>query len=289
MPPSSRQFSEMEWSSRFTRARLSGHPEDMLLLADEAPAEGLQLWAYRETAEMLAEQGQRQLAAQACVAALTLAPGDRDCGKLLQRLAKQPPGASRDAFPGSIFLFSGHMIDKPGRKPPRFPADKVPLAAQAIAAQLDELEAGEPDIAIASGACGGDLLFAEAALQRGCRLQIYLPFEIEEFLFHSVSFAGEAWKQRFAAAARHPQTGMRIMPRELGPPPEGVNPYERVNIWMLYAALGGGVEQVHFICLWNRQGGDGRGGTRHLHDAVAARGGQVHVLDTRQIFQLEAS
>ena len=289
MPSSSRQFPEAAWSRWFAGARAAGRAEDMLVLADEAPGSDLQLQAYRAAAHRLAQGGQHQFAGEICDKVLASAPGDPDCLALQREIAASPPPVPAHTFPRKIFLFSGHMVDKPDRKPPRFPAEKVPLAAQAIAAQLDALGCSGADLAIASGACGGDLLFAEAVQQRHCRLQIYLPFETDEFLARSVGFAGEMWEQRFAQASRHPQTGMRIMPRELGPPPEGASAYERVNIWMLYAALSGGVERVHFICLWNRQGGDGRGGTRHLHDAVADRGGKVHVLDTRQIFQLEES
>ena len=66
--------------------------------------------------------------------------------------------------PRYVFLFSGHMIDAPGRCRPRFPPDKEKIAAQAIAKKLDELGAGPGDLALCGGACGGDLLFAEACL-----------------------------------------------------------------------------------------------------------------------------
>ncbi len=39
-----------------------------------------------------------------------------------------------DSSPRKVALFSGHMIDAPGRAKPRFPPDKEPLAANAIAA-----------------------------------------------------------------------------------------------------------------------------------------------------------
>jgi len=51
-----------------------------------------------------------------------------------------------------VFLFSGHMIDKAGRTPPRFPPDKEPVAAKAISDKLDELEAGPVDLAICAAA-----------------------------------------------------------------------------------------------------------------------------------------
>ena len=44
-----------------------------------------------------------------------------------------------DWTPRKVVLFSGHMIDAPGREKPRFPPDKEPIAANAIAkmASLD--------------------------------------------------------------------------------------------------------------------------------------------------------
>ena len=44
--------------------------------------------------------------------------------------------------PRQVFLFSGHMVDAPDRASPRFPADKEPIAAQRIAAALDQLGRG---------------------------------------------------------------------------------------------------------------------------------------------------
>src|SRR5882757_3497110 len=87
--------------------------------------------------------------------------------------------------PRQVFLFSGHMVDAPDRSPPRFPPDKEPLAAAAIDKLLDELGAGTTDVAISSGACGGDLLFAESCLQRRLRVEIYLPLMQEEFVKES--------------------------------------------------------------------------------------------------------
>jgi hypothetical protein len=44
--------------------------------------------------------------------------------------------------PRKVALFSGHMIDAPGREKPRFPPDKEPIAARAIAKALSDLEVG---------------------------------------------------------------------------------------------------------------------------------------------------
>jgi len=79
--------------------------------------------------------------------------------------------------PRQVFLFSGHMIDAPDRKEPRFPADKESIAAAAMAAKLEELKAGAEDQAFCGGACGGDILFAEACLERGVRVDVLIPFD----------------------------------------------------------------------------------------------------------------
>lgn len=183
-----------------------------------------------------------------------------------------------------VFLFSGHMIDAPNRPEPRFPPDKEPIAAAAIAAKLDELGAGPGDLALCSGACGGDILFAEACLARGVRVEIRIPFNIPEFLTRSVTFAGERWRSRFFAIINTPLATLFVMPDELGPCPPDVSPYVRTNLWLLHSALALGEEKVHFICLWNRQGGDGPGGTEHLYEEVNKRTGQVHVLDSNKLF-----
>ena len=74
------------------------------------------------------------------------------------------------AMPGTVLLFSGHMIDAPGRKQPRFPADKESIARDAIVDTLTQAGAGPGDLAICGAACGGDLIFAEACLARGMGL-----------------------------------------------------------------------------------------------------------------------
>src|SRR5271168_3506520 len=92
-----------------------------------------------------------------------------------------------------VVLFSGHMIDAPDRAKPRFPADKEPIAARAIAAALADLDIGPHDLCICGGACGGDLLFAEAALALSARPELYIPFDEPTFLEKSVDFADGDW------------------------------------------------------------------------------------------------
>ncbi|MBK7565878.1 MAG: tetratricopeptide repeat protein [Propionivibrio sp.] len=188
-----------------------------------------------------------------------------------------------------VFLFSGHMIDTPDRAEPRFPASQEKTAAAAIAAKLDELgmgEGGERDLAICGGACGGDTLFAEAALRRGCRVHLHLQFNEADFLQASVAFAGESWIDRYYAIKEHALARIRLQLDELGPPPKGSNPYVRNNLWQLYTALAHGVDKVRFVGLWNGEGGSGPGGTQNMVETVRRYAGRVSIIDTRQLFGL---
>ena len=187
-----------------------------------------------------------------------------------------------DTEPRKVLLFSGHMIDAPDRKAPRFPPDKQSVARAAIAALLAQLDAGPQDLAISSAACGGDLLFAEAALARGTRLELYLPFDLATFARESVDFAGGDWHARFKAACA--ASRLHLMPAERGALAAGANPYVLNNLWMLEAASRWGAEKVDVVCLWNGQGGDGPGGTQHLMDQVRRQRGRAHWLDTSRLW-----
>ena len=177
------------------------------------------------------------------------------------------------------------MIDAPGRKKPRFPPEKEAIAAQAIAGALADLHVGPDDLCICGGACGGDLLFAEAALARSALLEIYIPFEEPTFLEKSVDFANKDWRARFFAAKA--RSALHVAPDELGPAPEGEDPYERDNRWMLDAALRFGASRVDFVCLWNGEGGDGPGGAKHMMEEVRKRGGRSNWLDTRTLWGVQ--
>jgi hypothetical protein len=187
-----------------------------------------------------------------------------------------------DRPPNNVVLFSGHMIDAPDRKSPRFPPDKAPVAAAAIADTLAKMGAAASDLAICGGACGSDLLFAEACLARGMALEFYIPFDEPTFLTNSVDFAGADWHDRFVAAKS--RATLHVMPDELGPLPAGDNPYERNNRWMLDQAARFGGDRMAFITLWNGQGGDGPGGTQHFMEEAGRKSARIYWLDTRKLW-----
>lgn len=274
------------WHRHFEVALKCKHPGDVLLLADEAPSAALRLEGRRMAGKALIELKQYALALEQIEAALQLDPTDasvqHDRHIVLDRLGRHDEAPS---LPRRVFLFSGHMIDAPDRATPRFPADKEGVAADTLGAQLDALGMGANDLAICGGACGGDILFAEATLARGCPVQLHLQFREADFLRDSVAFAGKHWVDRFHALKANALTSIRVQPDDLGPPPDDVNPYERNNLWQLYTALALGADKVHFIGLWNGAGGAGPGGTRHMVDEVRKHAGRVFIVDTRSLTQ----
>jgi hypothetical protein len=138
------------------------------------------------------------------------------------------------------------------------------------------------DLAICGGACGGDLLFAEASLARGMAIELYIPFDEPTFLANSVDFADADWHNRYLATKS--KAILHVMPDELGPLKTGENPYERNNQWMLESAARFGDEKISFIALWNGEGGDGPGGTQHFMDEARRRTERIFWLDTRKLW-----
>jgi len=185
-----------------------------------------------------------------------------------------------------VFLFSGHMIDRPDRPDPRFPADKSPIAAARIGEALDALGATPGAIAFAQAAAGGDILFGEACIARGIRLQILLPLPEAEFIKASIlpSAEGETWRQRYLALRDKLSMPIRVMPPSYGSDSPTKNPFELCNRWLLDSALAQDAEHLAFICLWNGDDGDAAGGTAHMVKEVKRRAGQVIWLDTRRLW-----
>ncbi len=92
-----------------------------------------------------------------------------------------------------VVAFTGHMLDAPGRKSPRFVEGAVDAVRDRIAELLDRLDVR---IGYASAACGADVLFHECLQQRGGEGNVILPFDRGEFFRTSIEFAGQAWVRR---------------------------------------------------------------------------------------------
>lgn len=188
---------------------------------------------------------------------------------------------SRDPW---IVVFTGPMLDAPLCARECFPADMAPLAAAEIVLRLALLDAGPGDLALCDGASGGGLLFAEAALARGMRLELRLPFDEERFLRESVAFAGQQWLSRYLRVRAHPKTVLYCLPQAAMLP--GSDPFAEVGYWQLNAALAHGSDRVWLMLLWDRAGAfDTGSGTAQLMEAMHRYTGQVITIDAARLLR----
>lgn len=280
------------WITFFAAAEREHRIGDLLLLAEEAPSDTQKLEAYHTAGLGLVEQGQFTLARTQFENALKIAPSDSLSQQQLQKLSRPlSEPVLGELQPRLVFLFTGHMIDKKGRADPRFPPHKELIAANAIVHALQEQGADSGDLAICGGASGGDLLFAEACLERGLQLDIYLPLQESAFLAASVSFEKDVpghvcdtWASRYLAVKNHPLVRTWITPDNLGPLPDQCDPYARNNLRQLYTAVSYGPEKVLVLALWDGKEGDGPGGTADMIQQAKARGAKALIIDTKKAF-----
>jgi hypothetical protein len=199
--------------------------------------------------------------------------------------ARAADAASTAAPPRQAIVFSGHMVDAPGRPVPRFPPALVEPAARRIDAALAAIDAGPRDVAFTQGAAGGDLLFAESCLARGVALRLLLPLDEREFVARSLLAVqdGAAWHARYRAVVARLAHAPSEAPRVLGALADGEDPFVRGNLWLLESARATGAARLCCICLWDGGGGDGPGGTRHFVEAVQGAGGSVVRIDTQSL------
>ncbi|MBN1667140.1 MAG: DUF4071 domain-containing protein [Anaerolineales bacterium] len=181
-----------------------------------------------------------------------------------------------------VFLFVGHRIDPHGSKLRRFPLEMEKEAAKRINAALEKFKAVEGDLAVTTGAAsGGDILFIEACLQRGLRVEIHLPISEPDYVAANV---GDDWKDRFYSLRNHPNVNIRMQEDHVGRVKPGDNAYERNNRWSLYSSLIGGIGRLRLIALW-----DGLSATAkdqdgklvsHMVEEMRRMGGYIEHLNT---------
>lgn len=178
-----------------------------------------------------------------------------------------------------MILCSGHMIDAPGRKEPRFPAIKESAVRERIAAQLEEWRVGAGDIAISGGARGADILFSEEALKRHARGMLLVALPEEDYLKASVRLPESDWERRYHMLRGKCET--RFQHEKLGPVPEGMNVFARNNLWLIdtaqeLAAAG----NIFALLVWDEKPtGDGPGGTSDFAQRIAEGGGHIAIIN----------
>ena len=211
--------------------------------------------------------------------------------------AGPPQACAEQAAPGPqpsrSLLFTGHRIDAPGRKSPRFPPDREDVARQAIRRAIESELKRPGGVAggIAGGASGGDILFHETCADLGIPTQLFLALPKGQFIAASVAPAGGSWRERFDRLfdklPRRVLAESQELPGWLAKKPD-YSIWQRNNLWMLYNALAQG-EDVTLIALWNGEQGDGPGGTGDLVERAKERHAEAVILDTRGLFGIPAA
>jgi hypothetical protein len=122
-------------------------------------------------------------------------------------------------------VFTGHMVDLPGRSPPRFPPELVDAARAEIERRVTRIRKAAAKNSIkgfASLARGGDILFHEICRSFGFGTVVVLTFSPDHFLKTSVEGAeGGGWPQRFqkncGTRRRAPTATISVFPNPMTP------------------------------------------------------------------------
>ena len=196
----------------------------------------------------------------------------------------QPPADSEAARPHELALvFTGHMIDLPGRPVARFPAKLEPLVTDVLTRYIGGLSQAMHGavIGIASGARGGDIIFLETCRDLGLDTYMVLPKDPDAFLLESVTGlpAGD-WEDRFDSLWMAHGEGER----EVIAPDGTGDAFARCNRRML--EVGGRLaRRVVLLALADGRPGDGPGGTADFAAEVAAAGGTVERIDLERLLR----
>ncbi len=197
------------------------------------------------------------------------------------------------AAPTRVILFTGHMVDAPGREKEkmRFPPT-AQAEAKARAMILDAVQSELPGhegstLGIAGGACGSDILFHEVCQQLGVETELYLALPEDKFQVASVQRGGALWVERYRAltARRVPSVLQQTeaLPRWLTDKP-GYDLWQRNNLWMMFNALSKNSRNLTLIALYNREREpDGLGGTADLVQKAGEWGFKPVELDAREL------
>jgi hypothetical protein len=209
----------------------------------------------------------------------------------IRRITKEKPEDETEAKDHQkpdeqyVFLFTGHRVDDKGTVLKRFPEVLEAEARKRIDATLKKYQAGENDLALTAGAaCGGEIIFIEACLDRNMKVEIHLPKAEPEYIKGNISQAGDTWVERYYNLRNHPNVTLRLQEDHIGKVKPGNDPEERNNRWALYSSLVEGISNVRLIALWDGQSGASQDKdgllVSHMVEEMRRLGGYVEHINT---------
>jgi class 3 adenylate cyclase len=176
----------------------------------------------------------------------------------------------------AVVVFSGHMIDAPGRASPRFPPESEAPVKDAIRQRLKGLNAG---FGYASAANGADILFHEVLIEMNAESHVVLPHDKQLFLKESVG-ADPTWAGRFEKVLEQAVEVHQASSQTARTDPAA---YEFANR-MLHGLAAVRAEQLETrlaaLAVWDGRQGDGGGGTAAAVEQWRDAGLDIEVIDT---------
>ena len=206
----------------------------------------------------------------------------RNARILLNHLGRDSSAIEHALKIPDIIVFAGHLIDRPERSSPRFPARIEPFVRDAIQKQIKKTR---PGFGYSSAGCGADLLFLEALLDHGGEAHVVLPYEKQQFIQDSVSFANADWTKRFENVLENATT---VTVASSGRIEEGSMSFEYANL-LLYGLADIRARQLETdlvsLAVWDQKPGDGPGGTASAVEHWQRLGLTPHVIDLTRILK----
>lgn len=179
----------------------------------------------------------------------------------------------------TIAIFSGHMIDKPNRPEPRFPA----YAEEQVRREMAELiREKNIKLAFVSCACGGDIIFLEEVLKAGGECVILPPLPLADTIRNSVDIIpGGNWKERLETLLQNGNVLlMEAECDEIGEEDDAII-YDFTNRYLFGMALHKAYT-LHFplcgVTVWNEKKSGLTGGTDSAIALWQTKNVPVHII-----------
>ena len=279
-----------------TTALLCGEQQEATTFAQHVRAHCLELWNQNRSRDdaywLLATLGEAALVLQSwseadewytqAVALGRHRVGDlastrRNARLILEYLGKDLARMDACFRIPRVVVFSGHLIDRPGRAHPRFPPALEPAVRDAIRARLRGLDVG---FGYASAGCGADILFLECLAEVNAEAHIVLPYDREPFRVDSVDIVpGADWGARYDRLLQSASEVVAASDERIG---TGSMSYE-YGFLMLDGAAGVKADELDTelvaLAVWDGESGDGPGGTASSVERWRRAGRRVEIID----------
>ncbi len=140
-------------------------------------------------------------------------------------------------------------------------------------------------LAICGGACGGDILFAEACINLGATVKLCIPLPETELITRSVYIANTDWEERYNKLSNHPQVSKEYLQDYQEKLPEDISVFARNNLWIIDTAKKiTSSENLYALLVWDEKPtGDGPGGTSDFAHKIQEYGGHIAIINPTKL------